>query len=113
MLLDISPLCLYHNVPMILAQEALHTLLHEETYPWFDCPVIGCKQRYDMKRGYYVMREGTVEDETNKHPCPYCSLRVYLAKRSATFTDAVWLCANDQCPSNRRKRVDLRSLSYE
>ena len=43
MLLDISPLCLYHNIPMIL------------THYWFDCPLNGCNQRYGMGRGYYVI----------------------------------------------------------
>ena len=112
MLLDISPLCLYHNIPMILTQQTLHPRrLFEETYSWFVCPVSGCRQRYDMGRGYYVMREGAVGDETNKQPCPECSLRLYLAKRSATLADSVWLCANEECPSNGWERVHLKSLS--
>jgi hypothetical protein len=89
MLLDISPLCLYHNVPMIL------------THYWFDCPLNGCNQRYDMGRGYYVMRENAIEDVTNKRQCPKCALRLYLAERVATLGDSVWLCANERCPSNR------------
>ena len=85
MLLDILPLCLYHNVPMILVQETLHPRrLLKESHCWFACSVYGCYQRYDMGRGYYVMRKGAVEDETNKEPCPECSLRLYLAKRGAT-----------------------------
>jgi hypothetical protein len=103
MLLDISPLCLYHNIPMILAQQTprLRRFL-EKT--WFACSVRSCHQRYDMGQGYYVMREGSVEDATNKQPCPECSLRLYLVKRSATFADSVWLCANEECPSNKRTR---------
>ena len=97
MLLDISPLCLYHNIPMIL------------THYWFDCPLNGCNQRYDMGRGYYVMRENAVEDITNKKPCPDCSLRLYLAKRVPTLGDSMWLCANEQCPSNRRKRIHIEA----
>jgi len=105
MLLDISPLCLYHNIPMILTQETLHPRRFlEETYYSFDCSVRDCNQRYDMGQGYYVMRNGSVEDATNKEPCPECSLRLYLAKRSATFADSMWMCANEECPSNKRTR---------
>jgi hypothetical protein len=100
MLLDISPLCLYHNIPMIL------------THYWFDCPLNGCTQRYDMGRGYYVMRENAVEDVTNKKPCPDCSLRLYLAKRVPTLGDSMWLCANEQCPSNRRKRIHTLRMIF-
>jgi hypothetical protein len=104
MLLDISPLCLYHNVPMIPVQETLHPRqFFGETHYWFACSVYGCNQRYDMERGYYVMREGAAEDETNKQPCPECSRHLYLAKRAATLADSVWLCANENCPSNKQK----------
>lgn len=104
MLLDIFPLCLYHNLPMILTQQTLHPRRFlEETYFWFSCSVQGCNQRYDMGRGYYVMREGAVEGETNKQPCPECSLHLYLAKRAATLADSVWLCANEECRSNKQK----------
>lgn len=104
MLLDISPLCLYHSVPMVLVQETLHPRRFlEESHCWFACSVYGCNQRYDMGYGYYVMREGTVEEETGKEPCPECSLRLYLAKRAATLADSVWLCANEECRSNKRK----------
>ena len=104
MLLDISPLCLYHNIPMTLVEETLPPRrFNRETYHWFACSVRGCNQRYDMGHGYYVMREGTAEDETNKQPCPACSLRLYLAKRGPIFADSVWLCANEECPSNKRK----------
>jgi hypothetical protein len=104
MLRNISPLCLYHNIPMILVEEILHPrAFFQKTYHWFACPVQGCNQRYDMERGYYVMREGEVEDETNKQPCPECSLRLYMAKRATTLPDTLWLCANEKCPSNKRK----------
>ena len=102
MLLDISPLCLYHNIPMILTQQLHPRRFLEETYYWFACPVRDCNERYDTERGYYVMR-GAVEEETNKQPCPECSLRLYLAKRAATLADSVWLCANEECWSNKRK----------
>jgi hypothetical protein len=76
MLLDISPLCLYHNVSMILLDEA---------YRLFDCPLSCCNQSYDMRHGYYVIRNGVVEGVTNKQPCPECSLFLYLAHRAATL----------------------------
>jgi hypothetical protein len=66
MLLDISPLCLYHNQPMILTQDTLHPRrVFQGTDHWFVCPVYGCNQRYDMKHGYYVMRGSAFEDATN------------------------------------------------
>jgi hypothetical protein len=69
MLLDISPLCLYHNIPMILTQQTLDPRRFlEETYYCFACSVRDCNQRYDMGHGYYVMRNGSVEDATNKEP---------------------------------------------
>lgn len=110
MLLNISPLCLYHNLPMILIQQTLHPrrLFDAQAHRWFDCPARSCNQRYDMGRGYYVMRQGAVEDETNKQPCPECSLRLYLAKRSTTLADSVWLCANEECPSNGREHIHLK-----
>ncbi|SRR6266478_3433912 len=105
MLLNISPLCLYHNQPMILTQETLHPRRSfEETYYWFTCSVSGCNQRYDMEHGYHVMmREGVLEDAANKQPCVECSRFLYMAKRGAAIGDTVWLCANEECPSNRRK----------
>jgi len=104
MLLDILPLCLYHNLPMILAQETRHPRRFlEQTYHWFSCPVQGCYQRYDMGHGYYVMRENAIEDQTNKLPCPECSFRLYLAKRDASLENTLWLCANEECPSNKRR----------
>jgi hypothetical protein len=63
----------------------------------------GCNQHYDMGHGYYVMREGAFEDATNKQPCADCSHFLYMAKRGATMPDTVWLCANEGCPSNKRK----------
>jgi hypothetical protein len=56
-----------------------------------------------MGHGYYLMREGAVEEEPNKVPCPECSLRLYLAKRGKTLSDSVWLFANEGCRSNKRK----------
>jgi hypothetical protein len=104
MLLDIPPLCLYHNQPMILTQETLHPRsLFGETYHRFACSVYGCNQRYDMGNGYYVMRDGAIEDATNKQPCTDCGLFLYVAKRGSTMADAVWLCANEECPSNKSK----------
>jgi hypothetical protein len=50
MLLDISPLCLYHNVPMILTQ------------CWFACLLSNCNQRYDMGNGYYERKRALVTD---------------------------------------------------
>ena len=45
MLLDISPLCLYHNEPMILTQKTLHPRRFlEENCHWFACPVHDCNQ---------------------------------------------------------------------
>ena len=103
MLLDISPLCLYHNQPMILTHETLHPIsFFGETYHWFTCSVYGCNQCYDMGNGYYVMREGAIEDATNKQPCTHCGLFLYLTKSGATMADAVWLCSNEECPSNER-----------
>ena len=62
-----------------------------------------CNQLYDTGHGYYVMREGVVEDATNKQPCADCGLLLYMAKRGATIGDTIWLCANEECPSNKRK----------
>jgi hypothetical protein len=70
---------------------------------WFVCSVYGCNQCYDMGNGYYVMREGAIEDATNKQPCPGCGLFLYLVKRGSTMADAVWLCSNEECPANSRK----------
>jgi len=104
MLLDISPLCLYHNCPLFIAKEIRQPRRFlEETHYWFACPVFGCNQRYDMGRGYHVIRHGAVEDATNIQPCADCSLFLYMAKRGATMADTVWLCANEGCPSNQRK----------
>jgi hypothetical protein len=88
MLLDISPLCLDHNQPMILIQETLHPKrVFQGTYHWFACSVYGCNQRYDMKHGYYVMREGTFEDATNNNrvqPVPFVSTWRSVAQRWRT-----------------------------
>ena len=106
MLLDISPLCLYHNQTMILTQQTLHPRrLREETCHWFACPVRDCNQCYDTERGYCVIREGAVEDATNRQPCADCGLFLYMAKRGATMADTVWLCANEKCLSNKCLRI--------
>src|SRR5215468_9115369 len=102
MLLDISPLCLYHNQPMVLTQQTLHPRRFlGETYHWFVCSAYGCNHRYDARRGYYVMRDGAIEDATNKQPCADCGLFLYMAKRGATMADTVWVCVNEECPSNK------------
>jgi hypothetical protein len=102
--LDISPLCLYHDLQMNLSQETRHPRRFlEETYYWFSCPVPGCNQHYDMERGYYAITNGRREYGTNKPPCPDCSLRLYMAKRGATLAETVWLCANGGCRSNKRE----------
>ena len=75
MLLDISPLCRYHNEPMNLTQQTLHPRRFlEENCHWFACPLHDCNQRYDTGRGYYVVRDGAVEDATNRQPCADCGL---------------------------------------
>ena len=53
-----------------------------------------CNQRYDTGRGYYVMRDGAVEDATNRQPCPDCGF--FPISRGATMADTVWLCANEE-----------------
>jgi hypothetical protein len=89
---------------MISIQETLHPRRFlDETRHWFVCSVYGCNQRYDTGHGYYVVRNGAVEDATNKQPCSECSLFLYMAKRGATMADTVWLCANEECPSDKRK----------
>jgi hypothetical protein len=82
MLLDISPLCLYHNVPMMIAQaERDPERILDPIYYWYACSVRGCHLRYDTGRGYH----GTTDDEldpsaTNKAPCYECSHRLYMSK---------------------------------
>jgi hypothetical protein len=102
--LDIRPLCLYHDLPMIPTHETRHPRSFlEETYYCFFCSVPGCNQHYDMEHGYYAIIRGKREDGANKPPCPDCSLRLYLAKRGGMLGDTVWRCANEECPSNQRK----------
>jgi len=104
MLLGISPLCLYHNIPMLLIEQTVHPRRFlEQTYYWFACPVGDCNQRYDMGHGYYTLIHGKLDYTPHKQPCPECSLHLYVAKPGATLADSVWLCANEDCPSNRRK----------
>jgi hypothetical protein len=92
MLLDISPLCLDHNQPMILTRETLHPRsFFGETYHWFVCSVYGCNQYYDIGNGYCVMRDGAIEDATNKQPCADCGLFLYLGNRGSAMEDTVWL----------------------
>jgi hypothetical protein len=104
MLLDISPLCLYHNLPMALAQEKRNPeRLFEPTYYWYACSVRGCNQRYDMGHGYHAVTDDESDTSaTNRRPCYECSHRLYLAKRGTAMEDTIWLCANEDCPSNRR-----------
>jgi hypothetical protein len=100
--LDIFPLCLYHDLPMIPTQETRHPRRFlEETYYCFSCSVPGCNQRYDMERGYYAIINGKREYGANKPPCPDCSFRLYLVTRGAIKEATVWRCANEECPSNR------------
>jgi len=49
------------------------------------------------------MRDGAIEDATNKQPCADCGLFLYMAKRGATMADTVWVCVNEECPSNKAK----------
>ena len=99
--LDIRPLCLYHDLPMIPTQETRHPRSFlEETYYCFFCSVPGCNHHYDMEQGYYAIINGKREYGANKPPCPESSLRLYLAKRGASIGDTVWRCANETCPSN-------------
>ena len=105
MLLDISPLCLYHNVPMMLAREKRDPeRILDPVYYWYGCSVRNCNLRYDMTHGYH----GTTDEElgpsaTNREPCYECSHRLYMSKRGATLEGTVWLCANEECPSYKRK----------
>jgi hypothetical protein len=105
MLLGISPQCLYHNIRMILIEKTVHPrrFLEETYYYWFACPVLDCNQRYDMGHGYYTLIDGKLDATPNNQACPECSLRLYVAKLGATLADSVWLCANENCPSNKRK----------
>jgi hypothetical protein len=107
MLLDISPLCLHHNVPMILAQEKRDPeRILDPTYHWYACSIRGCLLRYDMGHGYHTIEHNDLDPSaTNKQPCYECSRRLYMAKRGATMADTVWLCANEECPSNKRLRL--------
>jgi hypothetical protein len=40
---------------------------------------------------------------TNVKPCLECGQYLYLASRGQTTLDNVWLCPNENCPSNRRR----------
>jgi hypothetical protein len=58
--LDISPFCLYHNVPMMIAQaERDPERILDPIYYWYVCSVRGCHLRYDTEHGYH----GTTDDE--------------------------------------------------
>jgi hypothetical protein len=39
----------------------------------------------------------------NVKPCLECGQNLYLASRGQTTLDNVWLCPNENCPSNRRR----------
>ena len=100
--LDIRPLCLYHDLPMIPTQETRHPRrFFEETHYWFFCSVPGCNQHYDMVHGYYTIVKGKREEGANKPACPDCSSRLYLVTRGALDEATVWRCANETCPSSR------------
>ena len=100
--LDIRPLCLYHDLPMIPTQETRHPRSFlEETYYCFFCSVPGCNQHYDMEHGYYAISNGKRQYGANKPPCPDCSNRLYLVTRGALDEATVWRCANETCRSNR------------
>jgi len=74
MLLGISPLCLYHNIPMLPVEQTLHPRRFlEQTYYWFACPVGDCNQRNDMGHGYHTLIHGKLDDTPDKQPCPECS----------------------------------------
>jgi hypothetical protein len=70
MLLDISPLCLYHNVPMIVAQEKRDPeRILDPTYHWYACSVRGCILRYDTRRGYHTIEHDDLDPfATNRTP---------------------------------------------
>lgn len=40
---------------------------------------------------------------TNVKPCLECGQHLYLTSRGQTTLDNVWLCPNENCPSNRRR----------
>ena len=105
MLLDISPLCLYHNVPMMLDEEKRDPeRILDPTYHWYACSVRGCLLRYDMGLGYHTIEHDDLDPSaTNKDPFYECSHRLYMAKRGGTIGNTVWLCANEECPSNKRE----------
>ena len=100
--LDIRPLCLYHDLPMIPTQETRDPRSFPgKRYYWFWCSVPGCNQRYDMERGYHAIINGKREYGANKPPCPDSSSRLYLVTRGGLNEATVWRCANETCPSNR------------
>ena len=100
--LDIRPLCLYHDLPMIPTQETRHQRsLLEEMYYCFTCSVPGCNQHYDMEHGYHAISNGKRQYGANKPPCTDCSNRLYLVTRGALDEATVWRCANETCRSNR------------
>lgn len=110
MLLDISPLCLYHNVPMLIAQaERDPERILDPIHYWYACSVRGCHLGYDTEHGYHGTTDAELDPSaTNKAPCYECSRRLYMSKRGATLADTVWLCANEGCPSNKRQTYSSR-----
>lgn len=39
---------------------------------------------------------------TSSKPCLECGQQLFLARRGVTTAHSVWLCSNEDCPSNRR-----------
>jgi hypothetical protein len=101
MLLDISPLCLDHNQPMILTRETLHPRsFFGETYHWFVCSVYGCNQYYDIGNGYCVMR-----DAQSKTPPTNNRVRTvgfFFIWATAAQRWRTQCGSNEECPSNKR-----------
>jgi hypothetical protein len=71
----------------------------------------GVRSRFRHKDRPYdqtIIKTKTVERErdnrpTNVKPCLECGQPLRLARRGATLADTLWLCANESCPSNRRR----------
>lgn len=107
MLLAVSPLCLYHNIPMLLIEQTVHPRRFlEQTQYWFGCPAGGCNQRYDMGHGYYTLIHSKLDYNPNNQPCPQCSLRLYVAKLGATLADSVCTLRSPNLQSQVQKARD-------
>ncbi len=87
---DISPLCIHHDRPMILAQDG------------YVCSESGCNQHFNAEHGYRErVDEKTFKPSMNTKRCTACDQHQYLSKRSEIKIDDVWLCPNAECPSKR------------